>query len=147
MLIAPFTEAVLSGERGSVTLTLTLSTLTEESWQAAIVKIAPAHINIDLNFIVKLIIVHFFYIDFMPLAGSHQPLAVVVGHTPEEVFVHIAESVALAREDEHIETLVGTDEGIDDTDRVRRMHVVVDITVHEHEVSLQVGGNLRIGLD
>ena len=83
----------------------------------------------------------------MPLAGSHQPLAVVVGHTPEEVFVHIAESVALAGEDEHVETLVGADEGIDDTDRVRRMHIVVDITVHEHEVALQVGGNLRIGLD
>ena len=69
----------------------------------------------------------------------------VVNQTPIEVLVHVAEAVALLRKHEHIEALAGTDEGIDYTHGVTRMHVVVDVTVDEQQVTLQVLRNLRIG--
>ena len=55
--------------------------------------------------------------------------------------------MALSRQDKHVETLVRADESIDHADGVRRMHVVVNVAVHKHEVAFQVLGNLRVGLD
>ena len=55
--------------------------------------------------------------------------------------------MALAREDEHVETLVGADQGVDHADGVGRVDVVVDVAVHQHQMAFQVGGDLRIGLD
>ena len=55
--------------------------------------------------------------------------------------------MTLAREDEHIETLVGADQGVDHADGVGRVDVVVDVAVHQHQMAFQVGGDLRIGLD
>ena len=52
----------------------------------------------------------------------------------------------LARQDEHVESLVGADQGIHDTDGVGRMHIVVDVPVHEEKVPLEVAGDFRIGV-
>ena len=93
------------------------------------------------------IVIHFFDIHLITLACAHQPLAIVIGHAPEEILIHVAETMTLAREDEHIETLVRTNEGIDYANSVRRMNVIVDVAVHEHQVSFQVGSYLRISLD
>ena len=85
---------------------------------------------------VGLVVVHLADIDLVAVRGSEEPLAVPVGHPPEEVFVHVAEAVALARQDEHLEALVGADQGIDHADGVARAHVVVDVARHQHQVSL-----------
>ena len=55
--------------------------------------------------------------------------------------------MTLSGEDEHIEPLVRTNEGIDYSNSVRRMNVIVDVAVYEHQVSFQVGSYLRISLD
>jgi len=73
-------------------------------------------------------------------------LAEIVRHPPEEVFVHVPETVLLPRKDEHVETFVRTDEGVDDADGVCRMHVVVDIPVHQEEMPFQVLCYLGIGV-
>ena len=54
-----------------------------------------------------------------------------VDHSPIEVFVHIAESVALLRQIEHLESLAGADERVNHASGVGRMHVVVDFAVNQ----------------
>ena len=71
------------------------------------------------------------------LTVAQQVLREVVGHTPEEVLVHIAETVTLAWEKEHIEALVCTNQRINNTQRVTRMNVLVDIAVNQQEVALE----------
>ena len=94
-----------------------------------------------------LVVVHLRDVRLPALGVADQPLGVVVGKAPEEIFIHVAEAVALAREDEHVETLVGADQGVDHADGVGRVDVVVDVAVHQHQVAFQVGCDLRIGLD
>ena len=89
--------------------------------------------------------VHLYQVHLSPLAGAEQPFAVILGHLPEEVIVHIVEAVALTWEKKHIKALVGADEGIDDTYGIRRVHIVVDVAGTEGKVSLETGSNLRIG--
>ena len=54
------------------------------------------------------------------------------------------------RRDDEIEGLIRLDQLIDDLDRVRRMHVVIHVAVHQEEVATQVlrqrlvGGALEI---
>lgn len=93
------------------------------------------------------VVVHLRDVRLPALGVADQPLGVVVGHAPEEIFIHVAEAVTLAWEDEHIEPLVGADQGVDHSDGVGRVDVVVDVTVHEHQVTFQIAGDLRIGLD
>ena len=71
----------------------------------------------------------------------------VINKTPVEIFVHVAETMALLGQHEHVEALTGTDEGIDDAQGVAGVYVVVDVTMDEHEVTLQAAGNLWIGGD
>ena len=71
----------------------------------------------------------------------------VIDHSPIEVLVHVAEAVALLRENKQVETLVGTDEAIDDAEGIARVNVVVDIAVNEHEVALELAGYLGVSLD
>ena len=53
----------------------------------------------------------------------------VIDHSPIEVLVHVAEAVALLRENKQVETLVGADEGIHHAEGIARVNVVVDIAV------------------
>ena len=46
----------------------------------------------------------------------------------------------LARQDQHLETLVGADEGIHHADGVARVDIVVHVAVHEQQVALEVLG-------
>ena len=88
----------------------------------------------------------------LPLRNVHLGLAAVdkvigkvVDHAPVEVFVHVTETVALLRQHEHIEAFVGADQGVDHTQRIARMHVVVDIAVHEQQVPLELACDLGVG--
>lgn len=60
-------------------------------------------------------------IHFMSLALAEKILAVVVGKAPEKVLVHIAITVPLSRQNQHIESFVGANQRVHDSDRVRRM--------------------------
>ena len=53
--------------------------------------------------------------------------------------------MALLRQHEHIEAFVGADQGVDYTQRIARMHVVVDIAVHEQQVALELACYLGVG--
>ena len=53
----------------------------------------------------------------------------------------------LRGEKEEIETLVGVDEGICHADGVARMHVVVNVAMHEHKMPFEVACNLGIRAD
>lgn len=48
----------------------------------------------------------------------------------------MAEGMALSREHHHVETLVGVDERVGHADGVAGMDVVVDVAMHEHQMSL-----------
>ena len=80
------------------------------------------------------------------LSAVEQIVGEVINHAPVEIFIHVAESMALCREIEEIEALVGLDECVGHTDGIARMHIVVDIAVYEHQMSLEVAGDLRIGV-
>ena len=71
----------------------------------------------------------------------------VIDESPVEVFVHVAEMVALFWEDEHIEAVACTVQSIEHTDGVARVHVVVDVAMNEEQVALEVLGNAWVGLD
>ena len=64
-------------------------------------------------------------------------LCEVVGHTPEEVFVHIAEAVALTGQEQHIEALVRADKCIDNTQGVTGVYILVDVAVNEQQMTLK----------
>src|SRR5262249_20433585 len=65
-------------------------------------------------------------------------------HPLREVGLLVAEGVRLARQDQHVEPLVRPDQGINQPDRVRRVHVVVHVPVNEQQVPLQVGRQLGV---
>ena len=71
----------------------------------------------------------------------------IVDHTPVEIFVHIAEAVALLRKEQHVKTLSGTDQGICHTQRIARMDIVVDVTMYEHQMTFQSACDLFVRLD
>ena len=71
----------------------------------------------------------------------------VVAAQPVHVARHGRERVADAGQDEHVEALVRLHERIGKAIRVRRMHVVVDVTRDQHQVALQVLGQFRVLLD
>ena len=74
-------------------------------------------------------------------------LGEVVHEPPVEVFVHVAETVALLRKHEHVETLAGAYESLDHAHRIARMDIVVYIAMNEEEMSLEILRDLRIGSD
>ena len=71
----------------------------------------------------------------------------VVHKSPVEVFVHVAERMALLRQHEHVETLSGADQSLNHTHRVTRMDIVVDIAMNKKQMALELRGDLRIGRD
>ena len=58
------------------------------------------------------VVIHLLDVDFAFLCFAKQMLAEEVGHLPEEVLILALKAVAVAWEVEHLETLVGADEGI-----------------------------------
>lgn len=80
------------------------------------------------------------------LAFPEKMLAEIVRHAPEEIFVHVAESVLLSRKDEHVETFACPDECIGNAYGVGRMHIVIYVTVHQEEMPFQVLCYLRVGV-
>ncbi len=56
-----------------------------------------------------LVVVNLNYVYPVALAFAEKVLGEIVGKAPEELFVHIADSMTLAREEEHIEPLVRAD--------------------------------------
>ena len=55
------------------------------------------------------------------------------------------QNVTLLRQHEHVEAFVGADQGVDHTQRIARMHVVVDVAVHEQQVPLELACDLGVG--
>ena len=55
--------------------------------------------------------------------------------------------MALAGEQDIFETLVGADQRIRDTDGVGRVDIVVHVTVDQHQVTLEAGGQFLVRLD
>ena len=53
----------------------------------------------------------------------------------------------LAGQEQHVESFVGLDEGIDHTDRVGRMDVIVHVAMNQHKVALEVLCELLVGVD
>ena len=94
-----------------------------------------------------LVVVHFRDIHLVLPAAAHKPFAVPVCKLPEEVLVHVPEAVSLARQEEDIEALVRTDQGVDYPDGIRRMNIVVHIARAEQQMALQIPCQLRICLD
>ena len=84
-----------------------------------------------------LIVIQLDYVHFVLLAASHQMLAVEIGHPPEEVLVHIAESVSLTGKKQQVEALVGPYQGVDHPDGVCRIHIVIHISCAEQQMSLE----------
>ena len=72
-------------------------------------------------------------------------LAEEVGHLPEEVFVHAAERVALSRQQKYVEAFVGFYQGVNHSDGVCGVHVVVHVSCHKHQVTFQTAGKLLVG--
>src|SRR5690606_4779306 len=81
------------------------------------------------------------------LPVAEQVLGEVLEHALPEVLVRGAEAVARAGDDQHVEALVRFDERVDQAHRVRRVHVVVDLAVHEEQLALEVGGEFGVGRD
>ena len=55
-------------------------------------------------------------------------LAEIIRPQPEEVLIHIAVAMALARENEEVETLIGLDQGIGHANGAGRVHIIINIT-------------------
>lgn len=67
-----------------------------------------------------------------------QVLAEVVRPQPKEILVHISESMSLPRKEEEIETFIGLDKGMGQSDGVGWMDVVVDVSCHNQQTPLQI---------
>ena len=66
----------------------------------------------------------------------HQP--------PIEIFVHISETMTLPRKNQHLETLISPDQSIHNTDRIRIMDIIIDITMYKHQMTFQLLNNFGI---
>ena len=71
----------------------------------------------------------------------------MVSHSPEEILCHIAKCVSLSRKHKHLETFVGSDKGVNNSDGVTRVYVVVNVTVDKKQVAFKVLGKLLVGVD
>ena len=100
-----------------------------------------------MPFCVSSVVVELFNVDGTGSPVAHEMEGVVVGHFPEEVFVHVAETMPLAWKDEHIESLVRADECINDADGVGRIDSVVDIAMDQQQMTFQAGCNFLVGVD
>ena len=78
---------------------------------------------------------------------TEQMFGEVVYEAPIEVFVHVSESVSLLGQEEHVEPFACADEGIDNSERIPRVDIVVDIAMYQHQVSFQLLGDLFVRLD
>ena len=74
-------------------------------------------------------------------------LGEVIDHAPVEILVHVAEAVPLLRQHEHVESLSGPDQGVHYTCGVARMDIVVDVSMDEKKMALEVLRDFRIGAD
>ena len=101
----------------------------------------PASVIVYFGVIAQL---SFGYVDRL-FAAAFEVLAEEVDHTPIEVFIHIAESVALLRQIEHLEALAGAYQGIGHACGVGGVHIVVDVAVHKHQVTFELACYLGIG--
>src|SRR6202035_3299054 len=61
-----------------------------------------------------------------------------------EIGLIVAVTVAFARQNEHVETLVRLDQCVDQAHGVGRMDIVVDFAVHKEEGALEIGGQLGV---
>lgn len=100
-----------------------------------------------MSFCVSSVVVELFNVDGTGSPVTHEMEGVVVGHFPEEVFVHVAETMPLAWKDEHIESLVCAYECINDADGVGRIDIVVDIAMDQQQMTFQAGCNFLIRVD
>ena len=100
-----------------------------------------------MSFCVSSVVVELFNVDGTGSPVAHEMEGVVVGHFPEEVFVHVAETMPLARENEHIESLVCAYERINYADGVGRIDIVVDIAMDQQQMTFQAGCNFLIRVD
>ena len=71
----------------------------------------------------------------------------MVNQSPVEILIHIAKAVALRGQIEHIETLVGANQGVHYARGVARVDIVVNLAVYEQQVALQLLGNLGVAAD
>ena len=78
---------------------------------------------------------------------AEQVLREVVDAPPEHVVAHRREAVALARQQDEVEALVGADERVDHAVRAGRVHVVVDVAGDEQQLALQVLGDVLVLVD
>ena len=83
------------------------------------------------------------YVDLLG-ATIDKIVGEVVNQTPVEILVHIAKTVALCRQIEHIETLVCTNQSIHYARCISGVNVVVNLAVNEQQVALQLLGNLGV---
>ena len=86
------------------------------------------------------------YIDLL-CATIDKIVREVVNQTPVEILVHIAKTVALRGQVEHIETLVGANQCIYYTRCISGVNVVVNLAVNEQQVARQLLGNLGVAAD
>ena len=81
------------------------------------------------------------------LTLTQEVLREVVGHTPEEVLVHITEAVTLTRKQQHIEALIRANQRIHNAESTARVYVLVDIAVYEQQVTLKARCKLVVSRD
>lgn len=102
--------------------------------------------RLSLLWIQRLVVIHLPDIRTV-LIITDQIAAEVVGHSPEEILVHVTESVALSGQYKQVKTFVGSDQGIDNPDSVARMHIVVHVTGHKQKVALEILHDVLVLVD
>ena len=81
------------------------------------------------------------------LAISNQVAAEVVCHFPEEIFIHISESVTLSGEIQHIKSLVCSDKCIDYASCICRVNIVIHISVNKKKMSFKILDKFLVEMD
>ena len=85
-------------------------------------------------------------IDF-GLSAVNQIVGKVIYHSPIEILVHIAKSVTLCRQIQHIEALVCANQSVCHARRVSWVNIVVNLTVNKHLMPLQTTCQLGVTAD
>ena len=88
----------------------------------------PGHLHFAIEFL---------YVDILGIIPD-QVFAEVVRPQPEEILVHVSESMSLPGKEEEIEALIGLDEGMGQSDGVGWMDVVVNVSGHDQQTPFQV---------
>ena len=78
---------------------------------------------------------------FMP---AFQMIGEEINHSPVEVFIHITKTMTLSGQHQQVETLACTDQSIHYTQCIGRMYIVVNISMNQHQMSLQLSGYFRV---